>query len=140
MKSCSTICISLLIAFATSCKSTKSASQIAKEAPQLSVAPIVIRDAVRNQNHNEVTLTFTDQLKYDPNLLVIEASFYKTTPEGLVPIEEKARPSTKWLTMEMGRSGSGTPQLVFSDLKDTARMTVKVIYDSEELESKTFDF
>jgi hypothetical protein len=104
------------------------------------MAPIVIRDAVRNQNHNEVTLTFTDQLKYDPNLLAIEASFFKTTPEGLMPIEEQDRPSTKWLTLDMGRNGSGTPQLIFSDLKDITRLTAKVIYDSEELESKTFDF
>lgn len=104
------------------------------------MSPIVIKDAVRNQNHNEVTLTFTDQLKYDPNLLQITASFFKSTPEGLVPIDGQDKPSSKWLTTEMGRNGSGTQQLIFSDLKDFTRLTVNVIYDSEELESKTFDF
>jgi hypothetical protein len=140
MKTFSTICISLLIAFAASCKSPKSASQIPKEAPHLSAPPIVIQDAVRNQDHKEVTLTFTEQLKYDPSLLEITAKFFKSTTKGLVPFEEQDMPSIKWLTKEMGSTGSGTPQLNFSNLKDFTRLTVSVIYDSKEIESKTFDF
>lgn len=134
MKTISIINISLLIVFAASCKSPKSEDQ----APKASTAPIVVLDAVWNQDQTEVTLTFKEEKEYDPDLLEITASFYRKSNNSFSLIDEK--PSYKWIAKEMGSMGSEPPQLICSDLKDVARVTVNVVYDSEQLESKTFDF
>lgn len=136
MKTCSTICICLLIAFAISCKPPEASQQIPKEESMLSVAPIVIKDAVRSQNHKMVTLTFTEQMKYEPRKLEVSTTFFKTTPEGICPVEGQDKISYKWLTTE----NNGSQQLIVSDLKDFTRLTVDVIYKSEKIETRTFDF
>lgn len=135
MKIISIISVSLLMVFAASCKSSKPANQAPKK---VSTAPIVVLDAVQNQEGDQVTLTLKEQKEYDPNLLEITASFYRESNGGFSLIDD--RPSSKWITKEMGRMNAGNPQLIFSDLKEVARMSVVLTYDSVEIESKTFDF
>lgn len=99
--------------------------------------PLIVRDVVVSPSGDQLVLSFSEQTKYDPMLVVIMANFEESGPEGLVPI--KVAPSSKWLSEEIGQMSDEDPQLLFEGIKGFKQLTVDLSYDAEYIETRVFD-
>ncbi len=138
MRSTLLIATSLFIVCGISCKPPNRITQTQEEQPQEILKPIKVVDALLNKSTNEITLTFTEQTKYDPQLLSIMLNFFKDGPGGLEQIEEP--PNTTWIKVAKGNMDKDSPKMLIAGHDNYRRLIVAMEYDSELVDTKTFDF
>ena len=138
MRAFPVVIFSCLAFIAVSCKPSSLTERTPDEKQVEDVAPVMIRDAVWDESKNEITLALTEQEAYDASLVVIMIKLFNLIDGDFVPVEEQA--TTRWLTVAKGNMATPSSQLVISDLKTFDRLIVDLTYDSEQIESRTFDF